>query len=195
MKTFGDFADYSEMWDAYLVEFCSPTLAGIKPANLFNIAYKNENELEEQIERMNLLCQRNGVKVKLMREKNQKALIYIYREAMLQEIMTKKCVWSLLKKCGYQNGPVLEILETLKKRMEQFDSFPHEIGIFLGYPYGDVIGFIKNTGRNCLYTGYWKVYENEQESRLLFKAFDACKRNYRQEFYNGMPLSQLVAAV
>ena len=37
-------------------------------------------------------------------------------------------------------------------------KFPHEIGIFLGYPLADVAGFIRNKGRNCKCIGTWKVY-------------------------------------
>lgn len=40
------------------------------------------------------------------------------------------------------------------------EDFPHEMGILLGYPVEDVEGFIINNGKNELYTGYWKVYDN-----------------------------------
>ena len=42
-------------------------------------------------------------------------------------------------------------------------GFPHEIGVFLGYPLDDVKGFIKNEGKKYLMIGYWKVYSDLAE--------------------------------
>ena len=38
--------------------------------------------------------------------------------------------------------------------MEEKGAFPHEIGLLLGYPVEDVLGFIRYQGKNYLYTGY-----------------------------------------
>ena len=38
--------------------------------------------------------------------------------------------------------------------MEEKGAFPHEIGLLLGYPVEDVLGFIRHQGKNYLYTGY-----------------------------------------
>ena len=38
--------------------------------------------------------------------------------------------------------------------LEEKGAFPHEIGLLLGYPVEDVLGFIRHQGKNYLYTGY-----------------------------------------
>ena len=38
------------MLERYLVEYCSPTLASIKTANLFNVPYASWKELDGQLE-------------------------------------------------------------------------------------------------------------------------------------------------
>ena len=48
-------------------------------------------------------------------------------------------------------------------------AFPHEIGLFLGYPFEDVMGFIENKGENYLCSGCWKVYSCEQDARVLLQ--------------------------
>ena len=62
-------------------------------------------------------------------------------------------------------------LERLKSRLMHTDEFPHEIGIFLGYPLDDVKGFIDNAGQNSKCTGCWKVYCNECEAIKTFAKF------------------------
>lgn len=51
-------------------------------------------------------------------------------------------------------------------------EFPHEIGVFLGYPLSDVRGFLEDEGRNCAYVGYWKVYDNVHSKIRLFQRYD-----------------------
>ena len=47
-------------------------------------------------------------------------------------------------------------------------GFPHEMGLILGYPIEDVIGFIENEGKNYLCNGYWKVYHNAPAKQRVF---------------------------
>ena len=54
-------------------------------------------------------------------------------------------------------------------------GFPHEIGIFLGYPLADVTGFIRNKGRNYLLCGMWKVYQQEETAATAFQYYRRMK--------------------
>ena len=65
--------------------------------------------------------------------------------------------------CGYRIEDTLqEKLNFLRMRMQIRKSFPHEIGLFLGYPAEDVAGFISHKGHDFCYSGYWKVYVHER---------------------------------
>ena len=79
----------------------------------------------------------------------------------------------------------------LKERLRTSACFPHEIGLFLGYPLPDVIGFIRNRGRNCKCCGFWKVYSNEWETRQLFEKFRKCLRVYAQVLVSERSIAQL----
>ena len=72
---------------------------------------------------------------------------------------------------GYQDDTMGKILYAFRQRYEGYllrnQEFPHEMGLLLGYPVEDVEGFILNEGENCLYIGYWKVYENLSEKMVL----------------------------
>jgi hypothetical protein len=50
--------------------------------------------------------------------------------------------------------------------------FPHEIGVFLGYPAEDVLGFIINEGRNYVCCRHWKVYHDIERAQEMFRRID-----------------------
>ena len=49
--------------EPYLIEYCSPTLARLKSANLFRISFSNRRELEQQLLAWNRLLGQKGVQV------------------------------------------------------------------------------------------------------------------------------------
>ncbi|MCD8022800.1 MAG: DUF3793 family protein [Lachnospiraceae bacterium] len=54
-------------------------------------------------------------------------------------------------------------------------DFPHEMGIFLGYPLEDVRGFIENRGQNFKMSGYWKVYGDVAYASRVFQLYERAK--------------------
>ena len=69
-----------------------------------------------------------------------------------------------------------------------------EIGLFLGYPLGDVAGFIRNRGKNCKCSGCWKVYCNELEAQKRFAQIQKCRQVYTRLWTQGRSLWQLTVA-
>lgn len=62
-------------------------------------------------------------------------------------------------------------------------EFPHEIGIFLGYPIWDVEGFIEHKGQNYKFCGYWKVYQDVEGAKLKFKEYDRIRESALHKYY------------
>ena len=71
-----------------------------------------------------------------------------------------------------------EMIARLKERFFHKTEFPHEIGLFLGYPIEDVKGFRKFGGSDCKMCGYWKVYDDVEQARRIFDSYDKCQRVY-----------------
>ena len=93
---------------------------------------------------------------------NGRALIYLYRPKALARDLACEDAACLLNGSGYDGTEPSGCLRCLMDRLQcQKDGFPHEIGLFLGYPPEDVRGFIENETRNYKFTGYWKVYGDE----------------------------------
>ena len=103
---------------------------------------------------------------------------------------------ALLERRGYDSAaPLPALLAELARRIGLQKSFPHEIGLFLGYPPGDVAGFIEHRGQQFALAGYWKVYENEEEARALFALYAHCTEEFCGRLAAGQRFEDLVAAV
>lgn len=166
------------MIEKYLIEHCAPTLASLKTANLFTYHYENESELFEHLDIWNSIFKDKGIELILLKQDKEFALIYVCRKSRLQNDLNKAGVSAFLEQYGYENTDVNYAISKLKARLKDVHSFPHEIGLFLDYPLGDVIGFIHNAGENCKCTGCWKVYCNECEAIRTFAKFKKCKEVY-----------------
>lgn len=132
-----------------LVEYCAPTLAGIKTASMFCIPLEDAGCLETQVAQWDAVLRGKGLSLRMLRRQGDRALLYLFRPARLQQDLDQPGVRSLLARYGYRAFQAEEALAQLQTRLREQGGFPHEIGLFLGYPLGDVAGFIRNRGKNC----------------------------------------------
>jgi len=180
------------MLERSIIDHASPTLARLKLGNLFN--HTMEEGFPAEFAALRRQFKAKGVTMTILKVAHGKALIYIYRAGELEKALTSDGVQRLLRACGYRSFDVNGALDTLKARLHGLDAFPHEIGVFLGYPLEDVLGFIENGGRNCLSCGCWKVYSNECEALKAFERYEKCKAVYQRLFASGCPLTRLTVA-
>ena len=180
------------MLDRAIIDHASPTLARLKQGNLFNHTMGACFPAEFAALRRQLMDR--GVTMTILKISRGKALIYLYRMEELKKTLADPGVRRLLEACGYTRFDVREALGILKTRLNDINTFPHEIGVFLGYPLEDVLGFIDNGGRNCLSCGCWKVYSNKCEALKAFERYEKCKAVYQRLFASGCPLSKLTVA-
>lgn len=177
-----------------LIEYCSPTLASLKVANLFNYKYATETELEENITYWNAQMAVKGIQMIILRRREQKALIYVCRLSELERTLKDVHIMQFLRSCGYEGRDIEAVIKHLKKRLASSDEFPHEIGIFLGYPLEDVLGFIHNTGKNFQLCGTWKVYGDQENAQRQFIKFKKCTDIYLRLWNSGRSIWQLTVA-
>ena len=181
----------SKSLELQIVSECAPTLAGIKTANLFNYKYSDKEAFILELDSANEELNKKGLYIKALRSSDTSALIYVYRRNLLFKDLNKDEVWNILTEYGYTIRNVDESIKRLEQRLGESVCFPHEIGLFLGYPAEDVKEFIANKGQNCKCCGVWKVYSNEQESVRTFERFKKCSMVYQKVFTVGRTLNQL----
>lgn len=184
-----------DMLDKKIVDFCAPTLAGLKTGGLFGYKYKSNEILKEEVTRVNELLNAKGVVVEILNKNKNRALIYVYRPSLLNKKFRNEKTCLLLEEIGYNNNSFEQAIECLKKRISNNFNFPHEIGLFLGYPIEDVIGFIENCGEDCKFCGIWKVYDDVDYAKLLFKKYKKCEHVYRKHYSEYMDIQKLTICV
>lgn len=151
---------------------CAPLIAGLKLSNLLMIQNKD-------LDRTTSLLKRAGISYFVVAVTNGKAAVLLFDRRQLELYLQEEKVWQIFRDMGYQENVMGKILYAFRQRYEGYllrnQEFPHEMGLLLGYPVEDVEGFILNEGENCLYIGYWKVYENLSEKMALFRQFEKAR--------------------
>lgn len=179
-----------------LARNCSPVLAGIKPANLVSAdREKLPHNLYHILQQYERDFSARGICFRVLCRCEQRVLILVYSENQLSQAQQQPQVASFLQRCGYDmQAPLGERVCRLGERIRQSGEFPHEIGLFLGYPLEDVEGFIQNRGQNFLYSGCWKVYHDVERKRKLFARYIQCRNAVCHQLQMGRSLSRLFCA-
>lgn len=115
---------------------CGVTFAGVKPASLVSIDRSEAGVIA-------CLSDKFGAKgfcFVVLGGCQGRVLVYVYHAEQLRKLLFSCEVRMFLRSFGYEYGSVAEAIGQLKGRMS--GKFPHEIGVFLGYPLSDVRGFI-----------------------------------------------------
>lgn len=183
-----------EEFSEFIIRYCSPTLAGVKTANLFSFP-TGEHDPEKFLIIWNRELMDKGIQLRVLRKSEKKALIYVYREKRLKEVLGNEKARMILRRYGYHCCNTEECIRHLSFRCENSVCFPHEIGLFLGYPTHDVEGFIENGGKNCRMCGCWKVYCEEETARKTFALYEKCRRIYGRLFLQGKSVGQLTVSM
>ena len=178
------------MSEETVIRCCAPTLAAIKTGSLFNCSFESREELTESLRLVNRCLIRKDVRAFPLRVQNGRALIYLYRPQMLERDLQNPVAEDILRAAGYPEGKAIEKIAYLIHRLRECDSFPHEIGLFLGYPAVDVKGFIEH--KECKCTGLWKVFESDEaEAQRYFARCRRCTEGYLRRKQEGWDLSRL----
>ena len=181
------------MIENLVTRFCSPTLAGFKTGSLFTVRGRNREELTEDLRKLNRILTRKGLRALLFTAKCGNNLVYIYRPKLLKRDLASAEAEGILKDKGYCTLESTErCIVQLAKRISNDNDFPHEIGLFLGYPPYDVKCFMKDTRKGVKCVGCWKVYSNRKRAMETFEKFKKCTEIYHRALKNGKPLEELI---
>ena len=184
----------SRAFEEDLIRHCAATLAGHKCASLFSCRAMSQKWLEDNVASANEALAGKGLRVCLLRNCERGALVYVYRAGALETKLAEPEVRAFLAGYGYGRFSIESALGTLSQHMICGESFPHEIGVFLGYPLTDVVGFIENRGRNFTCCGCWKAYGDPNAARRHFAQLSKCTAVYLRLFHSGTPISRLAVA-
>lgn len=137
---------------------------------------ERREELRGVIARFDGLLAGQGVRVRVVAWRSFGAIVLVFRPELLKSYLAERRVRAALATLGYPADTCLRTtLDHLARRFA-VQKLPHEIGFFLGYPYEDVVGFVRHRGRDFICSGCWKVYGNPRRAMKLFSRYRRCAR-------------------
>lgn len=160
-------------------------LAGVKPSVTVTIKKVGENLYDKWVEYGIDFLKRIDIEFVSLRENNNALILLIYSKKQLEKYIFKSDSKEFLRKIGYGDSEdINEYISTLIRRYNKY-SCPHELGIFLGIPLKDVEDFMECADKKCLGCGYWKIYNNYNEAKKIFKQYDLIKEHTVHHILNG----------
>ena len=176
-----------------MVRQCAPTLAGMKPGSIFCFNHCPLEASRQKVSQWNKQLAPFGLTVQILLERpsSSSVIVFVYRHDHLEQMLSDDAYQSFLAQAGYMRTNLDGLLEQLACRLRTQPEFPHEIGVFLGYPLRDVIGFIENHGRNFTCCGFWKSYGDPAEIQACFARYRRCILTYVAMFEQGTPIERL----
>lgn len=170
---------------------CAPLIVGLRLSNLILIS-------NNHLPRIQTLLKRSGISSFILYTCRDKSVVFLYHIRELEAYLAEDRVRDFLNDYGYPVGNMKSILSRFRSRYRAYrreeGAFPHEIGVLLGYPLEDVIGFIVNRGQNPLYTGYWKVYKDTGVKKMLFRMFELARETLVVLVGNGVEMQEIMDA-
>lgn len=170
---------------------CAPILSGSKAANIMTVTVR-------EFDRIGYLLEDTGIRYRFLKTKGDKGILYLYREKRLRQYLEQEEIQEFLSEYGYDQVDIAKMLNLLSKRIQMYNDqdavFPHEIGVFLEYPLGDVKGFLANEGKNFMYSGYWKVYQDLQGAVRRFTQYDMERELTIQALMQGKSIREIALA-
>lgn len=167
---------------------CAQVLAGIKASNIFIMSEGTRQDLDA-------ILAGTGVEYRLLCQDGKRRVYLLYRKERARRILSDQAVRRFFERYGYSSFELEQVLERLAERYGAYagqgGEFPHEIGLILEYPLCDVEGFIEHRGKDFLFSDYWKVYGNPEETRKLFAVYRAIQRRVMEEVERGYKLWQI----
>ena len=180
------------MSEMNIIYNCAPTLAGLKTGNIFNCTIAKGEDINSTIDSFNKLFKPKGLQMTLLRVKGDVAMVYLYRIKQLANDLSQANVRNYLQQIGYPLNNSTECIDNLKHRINTLKDFPHEIGLFIGYPIEDVIGF-STLGANCSkYCGAWRVYGDVEKAKKQFALFKKCRSVYMNTYRKQNNFGKLI---
>lgn len=182
------FSDPRDCLTAHLMLECSETLAGVKPANLVSLVNrvrpcgKNLYTIWQE-QKQELSSSMDMLQFRLLQTTERAMLLFCYHPEQLDRHLAHPGIRALLAKAGYNTALTAEeLLDELACRIRSSSAFPHEIGLFIGYPAKDVAAFMGLVKLPFTCQGPWKIYGNPEKSLCLADSF----RHSRQEMISHL---------
>lgn len=185
-----------QTFEEALIDQCAPTLAGIKPANLFRFRAECTSA-RDAAALWDRKLEGFGIEVRILKEYPSvgASMVYVCRGNWVLQLLKNWEISAFLSNMGYQMcEDMAAMLDQLSARFGSESKFPHEMGVFLGYPLRDVMGFLEHQGRDEVCCGCWKAYGDPECAERYFACCRRCTAVCRELYRQGVPIPLFTAS-
>lgn len=174
----------------WVLEVLGPVILGSKPCEILNMPLKDNMRVHKLNDIENFFSNCFKVSYKVIKTTDGGTrLLFINKKSLASVLDNKKCI-NFLKFIGYpSNYSIDSYIDILVDKLHS-EEFPHEIGIFLGYPLKDVAGFMGYGNHKFCKVRYWKVYGDPSISDMVCDSF-INDRNKMKEILEFNSLDEL----
>ncbi|WP_407425145.1 DUF3793 family protein [Treponema sp.] len=174
-------------FDETIIHGGAPALCGIKPACLFSMDARNYEENAAQLQKWRAQFAKEKKYLISLKKSDGRFLFFVFDKNLLETVCNNTKNLSYLSSKGYSVSKGFNvILAELLHRLAFYNNFPHEVGLFLGYPLEDVIGFEKFGAANYKYSGIWKVYGEVKSAVRRMNLYKSCTESCMKWLYEGL---------
>ncbi len=178
-------------FDETIIHCSAPALCGIKPASLFSMNPAIFSSGKEKLQQWQSHFSKNKRYFVSLKKEDGRVLFFVYDQTLLKAVLSDMRNAAYLKAKGYPVEKGFQaVLALLLHRLANYKDFPHEVGLFLGYPLEDVIGFESQKASGFQYAGFWKVYGDIEEARRQMKRYKSCSETCMQWLESGLSVPQ-----
>ncbi|MGN0507366.1 MAG: DUF3793 family protein [Lachnospiraceae bacterium] len=187
-KTDSAQAELRSRLELKLLYLCSPLIKAAKPSCLITLSSKEASLLPE-------IFKHTGISVLRLSDTHGRIAILLYRKSMIAKLLKKTRHISFLHRYGYRHFSVESVLSRFAGRYRRYTkgllSFPHELGLLLGYPLFDILGYLKYHGKYSLMNGYWQVYHKPEVAGRMFRYYDRLRYLAVTEYKCGATMREI----
>jgi len=174
-------------FDETIIHGGAPALCGIKPACLFSMNGENYFSGLWKLRSWQADFSKRKIYFVPLKKSESRFLFFVYDKNLLERVCKIPENRNYLL---YKNYPInkgfASVLAELLHRLATSEDFPHEVGLFLGYPLEDVIGFETHGAERFKYSGFWKVYGDKENALRLMQEYKSCTETCMKWLVSGL---------
>jgi hypothetical protein len=182
-------ADFFFRWLA--VEL-APTIYGEKPGTLLNLMNTSRFPMKTLwLEYGRSLLTNSNIEWIVLKDEPGSMKILFYRVDLLTNYVNDSKIRGFLEDLGYHTAMDLQdMLLCFKERFQ--DICPHEMGIFLGIPLKDVMGFMGMSEECRTCQGMWQIYGDPVSSLSIMQRMEAMKSQAADWMMEGREVTDVL---
>lgn len=173
----------------------APTIYGEKPGTILNLMNTSKLPMKTLwLEYGPALLAKSNIEWIVVKEEAKSSKIFFYRRDLLENHVNDPGIRDFLEGFGYHSSMNLE--EMLCYFTERFSyTCPHEMGIFLGIPLKDVLGFMGMSKECRTCEGMWQVYGDPVSSLGIMKRMEATKNQVVNWMTEGYAVKDVLCGI